>query len=212
MNYYERHIGDYARDTAHLSMLEHGAYSLLLDRYYMTERAIPTDEAHRLARARTALERAAVSAVLHGRLGGRPKSNPTTTDEEPAGFSVGSGLAPQEKAHQTPNTKHQELNPPTPGKRGSTVHDFPPGFEVLWVAFPRKTAKPKAAKAFARLKPDDAMLATMLAALAVQKRSEQWTKDGGQFIPHPATWLNERRWEDEAPSLVAKNDPFAGAA
>ena len=38
MNYYERHLGDYARDTGHLSMLEHGAYSLLLDRYYATRR------------------------------------------------------------------------------------------------------------------------------------------------------------------------------
>jgi hypothetical protein len=27
--------------------------------------------------------------------------------------------------------------------------------------------------------------------------SAEWTKDGGQFIPHPATWLNQKRWEDE---------------
>jgi uncharacterized protein YdaU (DUF1376 family) len=33
VNYYERHLGDYAKDAGHLSMLEHGAYSLLLDRY-----------------------------------------------------------------------------------------------------------------------------------------------------------------------------------
>ena len=64
MNYYERHLGDYARDTAHLSMLEHGAYSLLLDRYYSTEAGIPEEQAHRLARARTKEERAAVDAVL----------------------------------------------------------------------------------------------------------------------------------------------------
>jgi|GEM_PF-1138589 len=64
MNYYERHLGDYARDTAHLSMLEHGAYSLLLDRYYATEQGIPADQAHRLARARTREEKQAVDAVL----------------------------------------------------------------------------------------------------------------------------------------------------
>ena len=64
MNYYERHLGDYARDTAHLSMLEHGAYGLLLDRYYSTEAGIPADQAHRLARARSKDERAAVDAVL----------------------------------------------------------------------------------------------------------------------------------------------------
>lgn len=64
MNYYERHLGDYARDTAHLSMVEHGAYTLLLDRYYATERGIPSDQVHRLARARTDDERMAVDVVL----------------------------------------------------------------------------------------------------------------------------------------------------
>lgn len=64
MNYYERHLGDYAKDTAHLSMLEHGAYSLLLDRYYSTESGIPEDQAHRVARARSRDEKAAVDAVL----------------------------------------------------------------------------------------------------------------------------------------------------
>lgn len=64
MNYWERHIGDYARDTAHLTMIEHGAYSLLLDRYYATERPIPADQVHRLARARTRDEKAAVDSVL----------------------------------------------------------------------------------------------------------------------------------------------------
>lgn len=64
MNYYERHLGDYAKDTAHLSMIEHGAYSLLLDRYYATEAGIPADQAHRVARARTKEERDAVDAVL----------------------------------------------------------------------------------------------------------------------------------------------------
>lgn len=64
MNYYERHLGDYARDTGHLSMLEHGAYSLLLDRYYITEQGIAADQAHRVARARTREERQAVDTVL----------------------------------------------------------------------------------------------------------------------------------------------------
>jgi len=64
MNYYERHLGDYARDTGHLSLLEHGAYTLLLDRYYATEEGIPAAQAYRIARARTTPEREAVDAVL----------------------------------------------------------------------------------------------------------------------------------------------------
>lgn len=64
LNYYERHLGDYARDTGHLSLLEHGVYTILLDRYYVTESGIPADQACRLARARTDVERAAVDVVL----------------------------------------------------------------------------------------------------------------------------------------------------
>lgn len=64
MNYYERHLGDYARDTGHLSLLEHGVYTLLLDRYYASEQGIPSSQAYRFARARTEDERAAVDAVL----------------------------------------------------------------------------------------------------------------------------------------------------
>lgn len=64
MNYYERHLGDYAKDTAHLTMIEHGAYGLLLDRYYGTEQGIPADQAHRIARARSKEEKQAVDDVL----------------------------------------------------------------------------------------------------------------------------------------------------
>ena len=52
MNYYPRHIGDYIKDTSHLSLLEHGIYTRLLDVYYIREGAIPEDQAARLIGAR----------------------------------------------------------------------------------------------------------------------------------------------------------------
>ena len=64
MNYYERHIGDYLKDTAHLSLLEHGVYARLLDVYYTREGALPEAEAARLIGARSKEERAAVADVL----------------------------------------------------------------------------------------------------------------------------------------------------
>ena len=72
-------------------------------------------------------------------------------------------------------------------------------FEVFWTAYPRHTDKQAALRAFEKLKPDETMMQTILGAIERQKESPQWTKDGGQFIPHPATWLNGRRWEDEMP-------------
>lgn len=66
MNYYEHHLGDYMRDTAHLTMLEDCAYRRLLDAYYIRERPLPVDlsECCKLARAASKPERDAVAYVL----------------------------------------------------------------------------------------------------------------------------------------------------
>lgn len=64
MNYYERHIGDYLKDTAHLSLLEHGIYTRLLDVYYTRESALPDDQVARLIGARSKDEKEALAAVL----------------------------------------------------------------------------------------------------------------------------------------------------
>lgn len=85
-------------------------------------------------------------------------------------------------------------------------------FSRFWAAYPRKAAKKKACAIFLALSPSEDLLLKMLSALAWQVKSEQWTKDGGQYIPHPTTWLNNARWEDEpeappvrrqSPSLLA---------
>ena len=66
MNYYDKHIGDWIRDTVSLTMLEDGAYNRLIDQVYQTERALPADkkEVYRLARASSLPERKAVDYVL----------------------------------------------------------------------------------------------------------------------------------------------------
>lgn len=65
MNYYSHHIGDYTTDTAHLSLLEDGAYRRLMDRYYTTEAPLPADDTlFRVIRARSPDEQEAVRVVL----------------------------------------------------------------------------------------------------------------------------------------------------
>lgn len=71
-------------------------------------------------------------------------------------------------------------------------------FARFWDAYPRKVAKGKAEKQWLSLDPDDQLLATILQAIDRARDSAEWRKDGGQFIPYPATWLHQRRWEDEA--------------
>lgn len=64
MNYYKKHLGDYAKKTGHLSPLEHGVYGLIMDAYYDREQGPTLVEATRWARARTEDEKSAVLAVL----------------------------------------------------------------------------------------------------------------------------------------------------
>lgn len=70
-------------------------------------------------------------------------------------------------------------------------------FDAFWKAYPRKVSKPQSLKAWIRLRPDAELQSKILAAIEVHKKSRQWVKDDGVFIPHPSTWLNQRRWEDE---------------
>lgn len=67
MHYYSHNIGDYRKDTVHLSLLEHGVYRQLLDTYYLTEKPLPLDHAilMRTHCARTADEMRAVESVLN---------------------------------------------------------------------------------------------------------------------------------------------------
>jgi uncharacterized protein YdaU (DUF1376 family) len=65
VNYYKHHLGDYAKDTRHLSMGEHGAYRLLMDHYYATEKPLPDAQCERIANARTPADRKSVRSVLN---------------------------------------------------------------------------------------------------------------------------------------------------
>lgn len=70
-------------------------------------------------------------------------------------------------------------------------------FARFWAVYPKKVGKGAAEKAFMKIKPSDKLTQTMVDAVEKQKYSREWTKDNGQYIPNPATWLNQGRWEDE---------------
>ena len=82
------------------------------------------------------------------------------------------------------------------------------GFAAFWAAYPKKAGKADALKAWNKLKPDIVLQAKMGEALTAQKKSPQWTKNNGQYIPMPSTWLNGRRWEDEAPQAQSQESQF----
>ena len=70
-------------------------------------------------------------------------------------------------------------------------------FENFWTAYPKKKNKGKAREAFFKLNPDKQLLVTIIAKIEQAKKSEDWQKEGGKYIPYPTSWLNGEGWEDE---------------
>ena len=69
-------------------------------------------------------------------------------------------------------------------------------FDMFWMTYPKKVGKEAARKAWAKANPN---LTIVLNTLSWQKESNQWFVNNGKFIPNPATWINQHRWEDEQP-------------
>ena len=76
-------------------------------------------------------------------------------------------------------------------------------FNDFWQAYPRKVSKKKAFESWLKICPDGELLALIIAAVELHKKSEQWQDE--RYIPHPSTWLNQRRWEDELTELRPAN-------
>lgn len=70
-------------------------------------------------------------------------------------------------------------------------------FERFWKEYPKKKSKGDAEKAFKAIKPSEQLLETMISTIKQAKTSEEWTKEGGRFIPYPASWLRAKGWEDQ---------------
>ena len=90
--------------------------------------------------------------------------------------------------------------PTTRRARGRSDEEF----AVFWSAYPKKVGKKSARKAFDHVSEPVESLVT---AIKRQECSAQWSRDGGQYIPNPTTWLNQERWEDQLPQRPSAN-PF----
>ncbi len=70
-------------------------------------------------------------------------------------------------------------------------------FDQFWAAYPKHRARAEAEKAFLKIHPDEPLLARMLSSIERARTSDDWKNQNGRYIPHAATWLNGKRWEDE---------------
>ena len=107
------------------------------------------------------------------------------------------GSAPADSLNLIPDSLIPDpLNTTTPAALSDAGSDSDL-FARFWKLYPNKKGKGAAEKAWKKLKVTGELFALITDALAKQKISPDWLKNDGQFIPHPATWLNGKRWEDE---------------
>ena len=116
----------------------------------------------------------------------------------------------QNKANESkmPNIRHKTQDKDKDKDKDKDNSASP--FESFWAAYPRKVGKQAAKKAFSKV---SVPVKTLIDAVNSQKNSEQWRKDNGQYIPNPATWLNQGRWDDvltEAGAQQTKEEYHVG--
>lgn len=114
-----------------------------------------------------------------------------------------------------PSPKPFKNNPPVPTKVGTSPRGGEPpytkAFLTWWAEYPVKVKKPRAWKAWVKLgKSVDAN--TLIKAIKDQLAAEHFMVGGENCIPHPSTWLNDRRWEDVIKARVTGTDRLAAWA
>lgn len=206
MNYYKRHLGDYAKDTGHLTALEHGVYTLLLDWYYSNEAPIPEARAVRIARGnpeetetvlREFFELTAHGWVHHyadrviaeynakaatnresGKLGGRPKR---TVSERLANQTLAT-------SHKPVTIKEQKLKATVQPAAGLIR------FQDFWDVYPEKQKRKDAEKIWVKQKLDAVADDLIAHVWMMRNNDDAWLRG---FIPGGAVYLNQARWQDQ---------------
>lgn len=217
------YVADYLADTSHLTTLEHGAYMLLIMHYWRVG-CLPKDDRQlqritRMSRREWSSHRSSIlgffdaemqhqrvesellkckdkiaKRAIYGSMGGTSKALKTKDaslakatvllDENPS-KSVANAYQPQPQPHIQIDSKKES---------SSSAVAADGVFAEFWMAYPRKVGKGAAERAWATARK----LADPQSILAAV-RSYGWPTDA-QFIPHAATWLNQKRWTDEAPT------------
>jgi len=208
-------------------MLQHGAYTLLIDSCYDREVFPTLEQAVEWTWAATEAEVEAVKFILN-RFFSLDKdgcyvqqrileellhyhknadTNKRIADEREAKRRGNSTNREQNVDEAPPNHKPLTINQEPLTKEKPQDKPADDLFESFWKAYPKKQGKDAAKKAFIKRKVGKELSQEMIAALNQQKKTDQWLKNGGQFIPNPATWINEGRWQDEIFSVQQSNLP-----
>jgi hypothetical protein len=97
----------------------------------------------------------------------------------------------------TPKDKEKDKDKDKDKEKDKELRACRDWFEDFWELYPRKVAKAKAWDKWQKLKPDEELFQEIMEGLKRYIQSDQWQQDEGQFIPHPLTFLNQERWNDD---------------
>ena len=201
MHYYQKNIGDYRRDTMNLSLLEHGVYMTLIDHYTLNEEPFSLDQLDICwaIGARTDDEKTAVCLILSKFFIETEKGyTHKRCDEEIAKYHAKSDIArvnankrweSNAKAMPTHSKGNANHKPITNNQEPLTNKDF----EKFYAKYPNKVKKERALKAWLKHNPD---INVVLKALEYQTSNDRRFREK-EFTPHPASWLNDKEWENE---------------
>jgi uncharacterized protein YdaU (DUF1376 family) len=215
MHYYQHHIGDFIKATSCLTDSQAMAYLRLIWMYYDSEKplqddvdvlalqvGLPATEVQLLLRAYFRLED---GVWKHTRCEAELEEYRSFIDKK---SRAGKASAEQRKNSSITSDEHV-LNECSTDVQLTTNHkpitnnqEYIDRFDTFWKHYPRKVAKPNAFKAWMKIKPDDALTKQIIAAVNAQGLCNKEI----QFVPHPASWLNAARWEDEIKSTSSANE------
>ena len=182
--------------------------------------ALSDEEAGRLAKAMWAYTMRGEMRELSGAAGAvfalilmtlqQDEQAMTELSQKRAEAGAKGGKQTQANASKAKQTEANQANADNKIKNKSIDKDIDintlVGFDEFWQAYPKKTGKGEARKAWAKIRPDAELLQQILAAVEWQSKCDQWQRDNGQYIPYPATWLNQQRWEDEDVQITSKRN------
>lgn len=225
------YIGDYQKDTQHLSCLEHGAYRLLIDAYWCNRGPLPDNDEDFARICRLSLSdwtairlRIAVFFKIEpvNSVQGRSQWRHTRVDLElskslklkernslgakltnqkrwgkashSVSLSDSHSVSPNGRPSPSPSPSHVQT-PPTPSFKSTSNGNAIGDFEKFWNAYPNKVAKFDAEHAWCEVNASR-HVPEIMQAIKLQSGSEAWSRDNGRFIPNPATWLRDGRWND----------------
>jgi uncharacterized protein YdaU (DUF1376 family) len=213
MHYYQHHIGDFIKATARLSDSQTIAYLRLLWMYYDTEKPLILDTELLAFQIGTSIQDTELLLRTFFILTDEGWKQ-TRCEEEISSYReflnkksmAGRASAEQRKnirstpVQQTLNDSSTDVQLTTNHKPITNINIYNDQFEMFWKSYPKKTAKESAKKAWIKIKPNDELIAKIAKAVKDQKLSDREQ----QFIPHAATWLNNKRWEDEIAGTTQK--------